>query len=107
MSCETPCPLGPTHSDPLDIINTPNTAGNTNAPIPLKIGEPLSTSCERATIVGSIPEVIRFPGFTTVNGAIAYPSRVSSGGICNLTSFFRNHNGCYENENNRLASSCC
>jgi len=102
----TTCPAGTTTSDPIDVINTPNNGLNPSPSIPIKVGAPLSSSCERATLVGSIPEVIRHPAFTTVNGAIAAPVKASSGGICNLNSFFKNYSDCYENDNNRLASTC-
>ena len=106
MPCPSPlCPAGPSTSPPGDTINTPNNSGNAGPSIPVKVGEPLSTACERATVVGAIPMVIRFPGFTTVNGdAIAGVS--SNGGICNLGAFFLNRDGCYDDKNAQLASTC-
>lgn len=75
--------------------------------IPIKWGEPLSSACERAGVIGSIPEVTRYPGFTTINGGVFF-NVPSSGGIGNLGLFFRNRgNGCYQNANARLASTCC
>mgnify|MGYP001270047970 CR=1 FL=1 len=80
----------------------------TEVGIPVKVGEPLSTACDRANVVGSIPRVIRYAGFTLVDdGAIS--SVPSNGGIADakLVSFFNNEYGCYKGNNSRLASTCC
>ena len=106
MPCPSPiCPGGPSTSTPPDIINNINNSGNTGPSIPVKIGEPLSSACERATILGSIPVVINYPGYTTINGGVA-PVKVSNGGICNLASFFLSREGCYFDKNSQLASTC-
>ena len=84
----------------------PHSQVQTTVGIPIKIGEPLSSACERATIVGSIPEVVRYPAFTMVNGAVV-EGVTSNGGIRNTRSFFSAKSGCYEDRNARLASNCC
>lgn len=80
--------------------------GNQVYGIPQKVGEPLSTACERTTIVGQIPETINFPNFTTVNGAVA-ASIPSDGGIQNMVEFFKSRKGCYYDMNARLYGSTC
>lgn len=79
--------------------------------IPLKIGQPLSTLSQRFSIIGSIPRVLNYPGFTLVNCAPVggFPS---NGGIGNLCGFFSGGNWCddcsvYESHNARLAELCC
>ena len=74
---------------------------------PLKIGEPMSTACERSTRRGSIPEVIRFPKFTTVNGAVV-AGITSSAGIApaSMVAFMRNNTGGCYNELTMQASTC-
>lgn len=107
MPCPSPaCPGGPGTSSPPDVIDNKNNSGNpTGGPIPIKVGEPLSSACERATVVGAIPVVIHYPGYTTINGGVA-PVLVSNGGICNLGAFFLNRDGCYSDKNAQLASTC-
>lgn len=106
MAClSPPCPAGPTTSPAGNTLNTPNNSGNTGPSIPIKVGEPLSTACERAHITGSIPVVIHYPGYTTVNGG-AVIGTISDGGICNPAVFFLNHDGCFSDKNARLASTC-
>lgn len=73
--------------------------------IPIKIGEPLSTSCERSNIIGSIPPVLRYPGMTLVGGA-PVAGKVSNAGIQNIPSFFKTRDGCYWNKNSLLPSNC-
>lgn len=107
MACNT-CPEGPVTSVvPFTVISEPHSQVATpGAPIPIKIGEPLSSACERATVVGSIPVVIRHPAFTLINGGVAL-NLVSNAGIRNLSSFFANPQGCYADRDARLASTCC
>lgn len=81
-------------------------SGNTQYWIPLKVGQPLSTACERATIIGIIPEVIRYPGYTAVNGS-PVAVQMSNGGIANKASFFRRRSGCYGNESGQVGGSNC
>lgn len=100
------CPSGPTQSAAKNVINIPGNSLNPESFIPIKEGEPLSTGCERFGEVGSIPEVIRYPSYTLVNGVVA-TSVVSSGGIVNPAAFFLNKSGCYTNDNAQLASNCC
>jgi len=80
--------------------------GNLVSNIPVKIGSPLSTACQRATTIGSIPEVTRFANFTLVDGAVAIDV-VSSGGICSIPSFFQTRRGCFYDMNSRLSGSTC
>lgn len=82
-------------------------SGNEVSNIPIKQGFPLSTPCERATIMGAIPEVIRYPAFTLVRGATIV-SKESNGGILNPTSFWKPRAGCYYDKNAQLAgcNSC-
>lgn len=79
--------------------------GNPVNQIPVKVGEPLSTACERVTAIGSIPEVIRYAGFTLVAGA-PVGGIVSNGGIANPKSFFASRTGCYQDMDARVASTC-
>lgn len=72
-------------------------SGNEVANIPVKIGEPLSTACQRAVTIGSIPQIINFANFTLVDGAIP-TSKPSNGGIANMGSFFTSRKGCFYNE---------
>lgn len=86
------------------------TNGNDVYNIPVKVGAPLSTACERANIIGNIPEVIRHPAFTVVNGGIP-ARRVSSGGISEVamaTIFNRRGsvNGCFGDVPS-YGSTCC
>ena len=74
--------------------------------IPIKVGEPLSNACERATIIGSIPQVLRYAGFTLVNGATVV-NLVSNSGIENMGMFFKTRRGCFQDMNGRLAGSNC
>jgi len=106
MAC-TSCPAGTVTTDlTYTSVQAPTSMVDTGPQIPLKIGFPLSSACERSTIVGSIPVVIPYANFTLVNGGIpAYAA--SNGGISNLGSFFKNPQGCYKNDNARLASTCC
>lgn len=78
------------------------------APIPIKIGEPLSTQCDRATRIGSIPDVVKHPAFTTIDGGVK-AVETSNGGVkpSVIVNFFTNQSGCYQNANARLASTCC
>lgn len=80
---------------------------DTGAIRPRKIGEPLSTACERANVVGSIPVVIRYPSYTLVSGG-AVAGITSSAGISEdkMASFFTyNLYSCYS-QNARVASTC-
>lgn len=89
-------------------IEEPHVRVDHGGPVPLKIGEPMSTACQRATVIGAIPEVIRFPNFTTSNGAVV-SGVPSNGGMdeARLMAFFTTKSGCYQDENARLASTCC
>jgi len=84
-----------------------SSSGNDVYGIPLKIGFPLSTACERANIVGSIPQVIRYAGFTLINGGLL-ASKPSNGGIGNPSNFFQYRSGCFGTFNGGLSGSeCC
>lgn len=105
------CPSGVVKSTAvLNNYADPETNGNEVYNIPVKVGAPLSTACERANMIGSIPEVIRHPAFTVVNGAIP-ATKVSSGGIsagAMATIFNRRGsvNGCF-GDSMLMGSSCC
>lgn len=75
---------------------------------PLKVGEPLSTACERSSNLGSIPEIFHYPQFTVVGGE-AVVGIPSNGGMsqARLSMFMTHKQGCYKNQFTRLASSCC
>lgn len=81
-------------------------SGNPVSGIPVKVGSPLSSACERATLIGSIPEIVRFVNFTMVSGAPAI-NAIPMGGICNIPSFFKSRNGCFYNSNSRLSGATC
>lgn len=70
--------------------------------IPIKQGFPLSTACERTNVIGQIPVVLSYPGWTLKNGATMV-NRVSPGGIINTTEFFKSKSGCFQGRNGRLA----
>ena len=76
--------------------------GNITYNIPVKEGFPLTTACERATMIGSIPETIKFPGFTLVRGGVV-TNRIASAGIANMASFFKSRKGCYYDNNGRVS----
>jgi hypothetical protein len=106
MSCNN-CPEGVVKVPvDTDAWQEPHSQVQTDVGIPIKVGEPLSSACERATIVGSIPEVIRYPWFTKIGGGV-FASTISNGGIQNTKEFFSSKKGCYEDRNARLASTCC
>ena len=89
-----------------NVFHTASNSGNpVDGPIPIKVGQPLSTACERGYVMGAIPEVIRHPAFTLTNGAVT-PSRPSSGGVQNPKSFFKTRKGCYYDKNVQLPSTC-
>lgn len=69
--------------------------------IPIKEGFPLSTACERSTVVGQIPQILSYPGFTLKNGATMV-NRISPGGIINIASFFASKSGCFQDRNARI-----
>lgn len=106
MACAN-CPSG---TEVLDstytVLSEPYSKLSHGDQIPVKVGQPLSSACQRATVIGAIPQVIRYPSFTTANGAVL-ASAVSNAGISNLNAFFTNKSGCYEDANARLASNCC
>jgi len=81
-------------------------SGNDTYGIPIKIGEPLSDACSRDQVMGSIPEVLKYAGFTLVGGAPA-SSKISNGGISNIASFFKVREGCYYNRDSILSGSTC
>jgi hypothetical protein len=83
-----------------------NLGGNDSFFIPLLVGEPLSTACERANLIGSVPVILRWANFTTVNGAVA-TSKLPSAGIMNKASFFSTRGGCYQNPNGNIGVSTC
>ena len=84
--------------------SNPNPSGNEVYGISLKQGFPLSTACDRARAVGSIPAVIRYPNFTMIGNGV-FESRPSNAGIDNMASFFAQHDGCY-GENANYPSNC-
>jgi hypothetical protein len=70
-------------------------SGNAVSNIPVKIGEALSTSNQRASIIGAIPEVIRYAGFTLVGGAPSV-TKASNGGFADGAALARFlNNGTY------------
>lgn len=85
-----------------DCSNDPSKGINVTSGIPVKEGFPLSTACERATIIGSIPEVIRFPNFTLVRGGTVV-NRISSAGITNMASFFKTRTGCFYDKDGQVS----
>ena len=106
MSCYT-CPQGVTyHENPDLVLQEPNCRVENEYDIPLKEGFPLSTGCERETIIGSIPEIVRYPGYTMVFGRGAVGGVPSNGGIGDLALFFKDRRGCYYSKNNQLPSTC-
>ena len=93
MACDN-CPSGVQSGDTtLQEYDIPNNSGNDVTNIPIKQGAPMSTSCQRANTIGSIPEVIRHPAFTTIDGGVA-AVKVSNGGISlgAMGSFFNRRN---------------
>lgn len=87
--------------------SVPNTSGNDVYAIPVKIGSPLSTACERSKVIGSIPVVYNLPAFTLVNGGTVQ-NQTSNAGICNMSSFFKSRkSGCYQPWDSRLSGSVC
>lgn len=88
------------------VIANGQTSGNpAGGPIPIKVGEALSSACERNVIIGAIPSIVRYPGFTLVAGGVA-ARKPSSGGIQNMASFFKHREGCYHDKNAQLPSTC-
>lgn len=88
-----------------NVVTHAQSSLNPSTKLEIKVGEPLSTACERGHILGAIPEVIRHPGFTVSAGGI--PDRkTSSGGIQNMASFFKARHGCYHDKNAQLPSTC-
>lgn len=72
MPCDGSCQNRVTKSEAvIDNYTIASNSGNEVYNIPTYVGAPLSTACERATIKGSIPDVINFFNYTTVNGAVA------------------------------------
>lgn len=88
--------------------NLLDNSGNPVFGIPVKIGAPMSTLSQRFTDVGSIPEVLNYPGWTLVNGA-AVGGIASMGGISNPGNFFRTRSGgsLYDSYHANLAELCC
>lgn len=85
---------------------TPSQSGNDVYGIPVKLGAPMSTACQRASIIGSIPTILRYAGFTLINGGLL-ATKPSNGGIGNLNSFFKNRPGCYGENAQLSGSECC
>ena len=83
-----------------------NQTGNDVYGIPVKIGEPLSTACERVTGVGSTPRVINYAGAVFVNGGLV-DGVVSDGGIDNMAEFMKARDGCYYSMTARPFGSTC
>lgn len=77
-----------------DCVANPNNSGNDVYWIPLKPGFPLSNACDRSHVIGSIPQIVRFPNFTLISGGVA-ENRTSNGGIGNLSSFFTRRDDCF------------
>lgn len=106
MSCTT-CPQGVVYTPVAsESLVEPYCRVETPYNIPLKEGFPLSTPCERATIVGSIPEIVRYPAYTMVFGEGAVAGVPSNGGIGTPVAFFKDRRGCYADKNNQQASTC-
>lgn len=95
MSCECPDVYNPSGNDIQDAVHIPN-----------KMGEPFSSLNERATIIGALPQVLRYPGFTLVNGGTIV-NKMSNGGIQNLSAFFKSRTGAYYDKNAQLSAPCC
>ena len=83
-----------------------NPQGNETTQIPRKIGQPLSTACQRVSTIGSIPEVLIYPGVSLVDGGLITLS-TPNGGISNMSSFFKSRVGCYAAKDARLSASTC
>lgn len=81
-------------------------SGNDEHAIPVKQGAPLSAACDRAATTGSIPEVIRYANWTKVAGA-PVGSKISNGGIQNMSAFFKTREGCYYDKDARFSGSTC
>lgn len=98
MACDCP-----------DVLNRSGNSVNAENHIPVKVGAPLSTLNQRATLMGSIPQVVNFAGFTLVDCGVV-TNLVSNGGIKNPGLFFKNP-ACgastYLNSNSQLAVNCC
>lgn len=109
MACND-CPKGVTTENVgTTRLLEPHAQVQTDTHIPIKVGHPLSTACERATHVGQIPRVINFPGFTLVGGGVV-TGVPSNGGIseARMASFFEDKGKeCYKSRQSRLASTCC
>lgn len=84
-----------------------NVGGNEVYNIPLKVGEALSTACERANLVGSVPDITYYPQFTKVAGGVIGRSPFPAGfSEASLKIFMRaGRDGCY-GENTVQASTC-
>lgn len=98
MACDCP-----------DVLNRSGNSINAENHIPVKVGAPLSTLNDRANIMGSIPRVVNFAGFTLVNCGVV-TNQVSNGGIKNAKLFFQNPScsgSTYANDNSQLAVNCC
>jgi hypothetical protein len=88
----------------------PDTNGNEVFNIPVKEGAPLSTACQRANMIGSIPEVISYAGFTLIDGGVK-ANKVSNGGIAKaqMATFFNrrgSNQGCF-GDIKFYGSVCC
>jgi len=81
-------------------------SGNDEYNIPRREGEPLSTACERANIIGDIPEVISYPGFRLVNGELP-ATKPMNGGIADVKAFFTVSRGCYQDIDGRDTGTTC
>lgn len=109
MSCiEAPCGVTTEDASFTNYV-IPSQNGNEVYNIPVKEGFPLSAACERVNHLGSIPEVIRFPSFTLIGGAVK-ASKVSSGGFASDSALSNMLNkrigtGCYA-ELGLLGSTC-
>lgn len=83
-------------------------SGNPVYGIPVSSGiSPLSTLTQRYVGVGSIPNVLNYANWTSVDGQFV-AGIPSNGGILNPLGFFRNRTGSvYNNPNAQLAELCC
>lgn len=77
----------------------PDLNGNEIYNIPLKVGEPLSSACQRANTIGRIPEILHYPGFVVSGGKIpakkASNAGISEGGMKMFFSRRSSDLGCF------------
>lgn len=98
MACDCP-----------DVLNNSGNSINAENHIPIRSGAPMSTLNQRNSIMGSIPQVVRYAGFSLVDCGVVV-NKPSNGGIQNPSLFFKNQNcggSIYANQNTQLPVNCC